>query len=450
MRRASAQTVILKDEVHFLLKRALSREEGLVREQLLSGKTHGTYDNRYRVDFYLRLGCKKLGFPKETVVEVKEKILYDTFDRNLLAFEKLRTIGIQAYVLVYKDAEKLGEVIDHLPEGFQALSIESLRVAVGIDKNGAYSTDSFFTREQRIKLAQLDAALGKSTFFLGSGVSIDAGLPNWSTLLKRILSRLNTQKPDLKFRYSVLDNDSQRSSIIMARYLENAFNDTDAFMDAVRDSLYQNAPGSSEIINTICRIIKFRNNQVGDSSNSFKSIIKWGQIDSVITYNYDDCLERQLKEEKVYYHPITKGNRVEPGAFPVYHVHGFIPLSRTSRPDDIVLTEESYHSIYQEAYHWSNIEQLHALANTTYFFIGLSMLDPNLRRLIDVAAARDTNDAFHYAILCRDSFEDFESADVMFRKLGVNVLWVNSFKEIPGVLSTVFARNSKIFERLED
>ena len=49
----------------------------------------------------------------------------------------------------------------------------------------------------------------------------------------------------------------------------------------------------------------------------------------------------------------------------------------------IVLGEKEYHKIYQEPYNWGNIEQLHALNRNVCFFIGLSMNDPNLRRLID-------------------------------------------------------------------
>ena len=54
----------------------------------------------------------------------------------------------------------------------------------------------------------------------------------------------------------------------------------------------------------------------------------------------------------------------------------------------------------QDAYNWSNIIQLNCFLENTCMLIGLSVTDPNLRRLLDVAA-KNNNVPKHYVLLKR-------------------------------------------------
>ena len=84
-------------------------------------------------------------------------------------------------------------------------------------------------------------------------------------------------------------------------------------------------------------------------------------------------------------------------AFPIYHVHGFIPYDNSQIIKSVpILSEEEYHRVYANSYNWSNVEQIHALSRTTCIFIGLSMTDPNLRRLLDIAIRDSENEARHF------------------------------------------------------
>lgn len=82
--------------------------------------------------------------------------------------------------------------------------------------------------------------------------------------------------------------------------------------------------------------------------------------------------------------PIYENNRCLPNEKPIYHVHGYVPRNNYIRSKPI-LSEKDYHELYKEAFHWTNVEQLHALNRNTCIFIGLSMQDPNLRRLLDIS-----------------------------------------------------------------
>lgn len=85
---------------------------------------------------------------------------------------------------------------------------------------------------------------------------------------------------------------------------------------------------------------------------------------------------------------------------------------------------------------------------------GLSMTDPNMRRLLEVAAQKRTEndgECQHYAIMKRfkieavdksDSIKSFERVnetlqESFFKELGVNVLWIDEFSDIPTILKQI-------------
>ena len=166
-------------------------------------------------------------------------------------------------------------------------------------------------------------------------------------------------------------------------------------------------------------------------------------------------IETTLESKEIPYRSVyTDGvipNKEEIG---IYHVHGFLPRNREGyeklTKSLLVFSEEGYHKLMLEPYNWANIVQLSHFTNNTCLFIGLSMTDPNLRRLLDIAAQKDAdNICRHYAIMKRmkmkvsgDAIEKFEQLndelqESFYAELGVNVIWVDSYEEIPGILKEI-------------
>ena len=98
-----------------------------------------------------------------------------------------------------------------------------------------------------------------------------------------------------------------------------------------------------------------------------------------------------------------------------------------------MLGEKEYHKIYQESYNWGNVEQLHALCRSTCFFIGLSMMDPNLRRLIDISIDGSEIETVHYAFLRRIEY-DVPFMEKIMRGFGINCIWYNNFEDLPNLI----------------
>jgi len=191
------------------------------------------------------------------------------------------------------------------------------------------------------------------------------------------------------------------------------------------------------------------------------------KVRSVITYNFDDLLERQLTNKSIDHHSIyTDNESYTLDEIPVYHVHGFLP-EETLKYDvldqsTLVFSEEGYHEIYSNAYHWSNLVQLNNLRENNCLMVGLSMTDPNLRRLLDISGT-NMEKARHFAFMKRMTLEDFaykedkktkkktqkitnlKGADLfldrhhslneeIMKELGVIIIWYEDYDEIPEIL----------------
>ena len=273
----------------------------------------------------------------------------------------------------------------------------------------------------------------KSVIFTGAGVGVSANLPSWKKLLKSMIPiERNISDSDYENIYEQMG----WSNLIMARYLQ-AYSkiEKNKVIEGIKKLLYPPEPSLcfSELIKSICDLIL---------SNSM--------IESVITYNYDTLIEDYLNSLGKRAFSVSNKNKNTMESFPVYHVHGVIFNREMYETDDVVLTEEDYHRKYLEVYDWSNVEQLHALTRNTCFFIGLSMIDPNLRRLLDISR-QDSGKARHYVFLeriskcCGDKQreEDFNVRERIMEELGLNVIWYegnDEHKELPKLLKLLMTK----------
>ncbi|MFZ1378701.1 MAG: TIR domain-containing protein, partial [Saprospiraceae bacterium] len=127
---------------------------------------------------------------------------------------------------------------------------------------------------------------GSLCLFCGAGVSIKAGIPNWSFLLKGLLQNLvDKQLGDFS-----IDPKKQRqlaefyydefgvSSLIVGQYLKNGLGES--FLEDVREALYQNNPSDSDILNTIVELCRPQRER--------KTLY------SIITFNFDDLIEKNF------------------------------------------------------------------------------------------------------------------------------------------------------------
>jgi hypothetical protein len=245
---------------------------------------------------------------------------------------------------------------------------------------------------------------------------VGSGLPTWDQLVLAMyygaLSRENLYAfPNYLFAIAEWNLGRRREPAeITARKIRSRYADPAAFLSALHQTLY--AGFSGRYANGFALppgdALRWDNKTLDGVARLCESAAPGvaAGVRSVITYNYDNLLETALADSRPA-RPIWAGEQAaEPGALPVYHVHGYVPVGLADDPaagssgDEIVFTEAQYHRAAQDAYSWANLVQIQALSGGVGLMIGLSLSDRNLRRLLD-AVRKTPLRCEQYALLPR-------------------------------------------------
>lgn len=301
--------------------------------------------------------------------------------------------------------------------------------------------------------------------FLGAGVSLEAGIPTWNNLMSNLMvSMINTVIKDNRFEGHVELSDEEKEALINAiqikngnsplqlvRFIRNGLGDL--FKEELRKILYLECSDTSRILEAITDLSVPLRHGIG--------------IQGIVTYNFDDLIEVNFKNKNVIrFHPVFKeADLPTKNELGIYHVHGFLPRNpaqydgledKTKEEESfLVFSEEEYHQLMLDSYHWANLVQLNYFRERTCLFIGMSMTDPNVRRLLEIAKQKqpEQDACKHYIILQRDSFSGIQNGEGIdgenikkfamvhqklkeaeLSELGLNVIWVDNHAEIPNLL----------------
>ncbi len=363
--------------------------------------------------------------------------------------------------IVAKNKKAANGIVDNL----FALRLESAVSKLSIDWTAE--------REERIFKLKDVFSKGQFSLFLGAGVSSSAGMPDWNTLLNSLFVSYLTKE----FRGDEILSNSDISQIVERL---NQIDSPSALLAAryIRKGLNKDIADSDNFINTITNnLYKLRNPERSIESQLILEIASMcmpkrtgAKVRSLVTYNFDDLIERQLESKSILHHSIyTENEAYDSDELPIYHVHGFLPENRKRykilEKSTLVFSEEGYHHIYSNPYHWSNLVQLTNLREYHCLMVGLSMTDPNLRRLLEIAS-RNLEYPRHFAFMKRitsDSFNYQEKKGVgeiekvitnergsdkflerhhklneeIMKELGVTIIWYEKHDEIPEFLREI-------------
>ena len=278
---------------------------------------------------------------------------------------------------------------------------------------GQLETKTVFSHKKSIKQLKDSYHTESLVFVLGAGVSMDYGLPSWNTLLQRLIAiTFEDQKQNDSDKNATIGKLFNMvfgpNALIAARYLALYFKELEKksakellFEESIRKVLYEGLDPNqkSKIYQEIIKLC------VSPGRNK--------SLDSVITYNFDDLLEKHLEDlclDIPYKSICTVGQNPSPNELPIYHVHGYIPRTgELSMVNRVTLGDDTYHSQYTDIYRWSNLIQLNKFKEKSCLFIGSSFTDPNMRRLLDIAKdQRGTDDIQHFILKKKYSFSDVE------------------------------------------
>jgi hypothetical protein len=313
---------------------------------------------------------------------------------------------------------------------------------------------------------------------IGAGVSAGdiagKGLPSWPELLRTIAkSSLGNDGPTV-----VDDLRSAGFSLpTIAGMLRNACRGS--FPELVRQSLYANIPprirrGQAPDHGGIVAYIAKTNSTLRAAAalcavrgTAGKRYARNPLIHAVVNFNIDGVLRAYVHAR--YGDPLLVRSVERPSKsrelakIPIYYMHGLLRFdSRAGRQDKeasdrLVLTEHEYFDFFNNPTGLFTYTFLHLLREHVFLFVGLSMQDDNIRRLLHYSrserckayldegrSAEEANRRVcrHFAILPRgnDGGRVHDLVERSLRGLGVTPLWVDTFEDIPRRLAAIYER----------
>ncbi len=343
----------------------------------------------------------------------------------------------------------------------------------------------------REKYIEIIGKLNKNNLilFLGSGVSKSLNCPDWNELLKKLMRRVIEDIPESK---GITENEKS--------YFAGRFHDCEEESPLIEAEFIKIAI-VNDLRTTLFDILQSKKRkQTSKLIQSIQSLCGSELTNKIITYNFDDLMDKALKQsillpakdikiisnEKNYdlneltpkkyaYYNQKRDNNM----FYIYHVHGLLK----NKNSKIILTESDYLSLRENGNLWRNKCQTEAFDNYNCLLIGLSLKDPNLRSLMYSSFHKWENkiDEFtdikheknlelwrdglqHFAFIQRISVDKFltkwkerykklkETKDILeryhaikeilYNQLGVNVIWYDNYNEIPKLLDEIVKKAS--------
>lgn len=369
--------------------------------------------------FHLPNGVQKMDFPKNTYIDVCYRINYGSLLRIRETFDKIQP---QKLLIV-----AFGEDDGFIPQysrfypgrDISVVSFRELKIQIETilskdlpsfhDNKG---NDLVLNENNIPKTLKKTLQQNKVSIFLGAGVSASAGIVTWNDLLEQLYRKNGIAMPD-----------GDINPVIKGRYIIDEYKDVDN--DQIKYDFYRDIQS-----------ILYANVRPSKLIKSIASLIVKNNVESVISYNFDNLVENEVKLLSKECYPVyNKDIPTNKDSVYIYHVHGYVG-SKGDEFSPLVLGEQEYHKIFKESYNWGNVEQLHALNRSTCLFIGLSMNDPNLRRLIDISNENSNGKHIHYAFLRRIEY-NIPFTEKIMRSFGINCVWYDNFDELPQLLDRI-------------
>ena len=163
---------------------------------------------------------------------------------------------------------------------------------------------------------------------------------------------------------------------------------------------------------------------------------------TIITYNYDTNLEYLLKKRNLRYCTVYDENSfiVKDSVANIFHVHGLLPFDKYKEErftNSLIFSESEYFYLYNNPYSWNISKQLHDFTFNTCIFIGISLTDPNMKRLLELSA---NYLKFNFIFLKKEkgySSKTFKDLTNYYFTYDLIPIWINEYADIASWLNGI-------------
>jgi SIR2-like protein len=306
---------------------------------------------------------------------------------------------------------------------------------------------------------------------LGAGVSKGCRLPSWEQLLGRMGDACLGEGKGRKLVKHLID--SRYGLPAIAGILDSERPRKQSLVNLIRDALYEDFPFHEAAHTSRKRdaLIQF----VQENNSTLRAVVSLctekrngeylpnPQIVGVVNFNVDSVLRNYARAKsypkwifRTIEHPSDNRSR---SRIQIYQMHGFVSYTRRQPEGDdtlqqCVFTEQEYFDFFNKPHSLFNYTFLYLLREYHCLFIGMSMLDDNIRRLLHYSTkerreymdapeksgrAADNRALRHFAIMKRsDSHGLDDLVEASLRRLGTRGLWLDDYDEIPERLGFVY------------
>lgn len=325
--------------------------------------------------------------------------------------------GAQFYAIGYMEGKKL--TYKYAPSKMSIT--DDLLFHLGTDKKLSHinhSAESFVLWLMKLYTSKLRVDL-----VMGAGINADYGAKDWSSLMDSLNN--DFYKGDYKFADEIehyVGKELFTSSMVLKT---SGF---DSYKSLNRE-LYEfdAAKSFDDPDSTLYHCVDY---------------IERHKHTTVITYNYDTNLEYLLKKRNIRYSVVYDDNSFnnQEAQVDIYHVHGLLPYDRYDEEkftDSLIFNESEYYYLYNNPYSWNIAKQLHDFKFNVCVFIGISLTDPDMKRLLELAG---NYLKFNFIFLKKEK----EYSDTVYRDLtsyfftfDLIVIWIDEYSEITEYLESI-------------
>ena len=343
---------------------------------------------------------------------------------------------------------------------------------------------------------------GGIALVLGAGVSFNSNIPSWNDLLRGMVKKYVNGADNTTFTQLTKNKFSLTT---MASLLEERCGSRRDFVEAVREALYADFPFKNikvdksnrgdflryirkgEVKEELRKAgVKYRSNPTLRSVGALCTVRRMERdsserlaprnfanprVHAIVTLNMDALLQTYVSafSTKRLVRTVERPSaRPYPERINLYHMHGYLhfnPTEKANKRDSteaVVLTEQDYYNFFNQPNSMFNYTFLYLLREHPCLFIGLSMQDENIRRLLHYSklermqalanklgipveqlgkrkALMDKEIKRHFVILMRNKNPQVNLAnEETLGALGVKVLWLNSYAGISGLVKSLY------------
>jgi hypothetical protein len=324
---------------------------------------------------------------------------------------------------------------------------------------------------------------------LGGGVSSGSGIPTWTALLERVAEvACHTDGRRMVARL----RESGFTLPAIAAILEREYEAEAEFREVVRQALYRDFPlrevaGNPEDAAKLVR----RTAETNSTLNAVAAFCALRQEDgtfarnprvhAVVNFNLDALFNAfvqakyagRLGERKGLVLAVERATKASAlDRISIYHPHGFLRFAAEGgaaegpedATDQLILTERQYFDFYDNPYSAFSSTIMFLLREHPWLFVGMSMLDENVRRLLHYswkehvqAMENDPEDSAeapaprHFALLASSGDEELDRHQrASLLPLGVDILWLESYDEIPESLRQIYQSTGDDWRAVSD